>query len=114
MHRDHSVTTWRAFSTLLLVFVCLAALIATLDLSQALVEAQRRPPTRARKPAVDYKSFSHTTHVATQKMACKDCHTFPSKNWKEVRKGDDAFQDVAEFPEHSACLKLSSHAVFCS
>ncbi|MDQ2855178.1 MAG: hypothetical protein M3R68_02525, partial [Acidobacteriota bacterium] len=39
-----------------------------------------------------------------QKLACDTCHKFPTKNWKEVRKADVAFADVAEFPEHSACL----------
>ena len=48
--------------------------------------------------------FSHTTHVGKQKLACNSCHKFPTKNWKEVRKGDDAFPDVTEFPEHASCL----------
>lgn len=48
--------------------------------------------------------FSHTTHVTKQKIACSSCHKFPSKNWKEVRKGDAAFPDVTEFPEHQTCL----------
>lgn len=64
------------------------------------VEAQRR----VRSAPVDYTSFSHSTHVTKQKLACSSCHKFPSKNWKEVRKGDAAFPDVSEFPEHSSCL----------
>lgn len=59
---------------------------------------------RARSNTIDYTSFSHTTHVGKQKLACDSCHKFPTKNWKEVRKGDAAFADVAEFPEHSSCL----------
>jgi hypothetical protein len=55
-------------------------------------------------PRVDYSRFSHITHVTTQKLACDSCHTFPTKNWKEVRTGEAAFPDVAEFPEHSSCL----------
>ncbi len=68
---------------------------------------QRRPQEKAappKKPRVDYKKFSHQTHVVTQKLACSSCHTVPSKNWKEVRKGDAAFPDVSDFPEHSSCL----------
>ena len=64
-------------------------------------QASRRPP----KPKIDYKSFSHTTHTVTQKLACNACHKVPSKNWNVVRKGDVAFQDVTDFPEHSACLE---------
>lgn len=56
------------------------------------------------KPRIDYSRFSHVTHVSAQKLACDSCHKFPTKNWKDVRKGEAAFADVAEFPEHSSCL----------
>lgn len=62
---------------------------------------QRRQPAPA-KPRVDYTRFSH--HTEKHRAVCSSCHTFPSKNWKEVRKGDDAFPDVTEFPEHKSCL----------
>jgi len=74
------------------------------------VEPQsRRPSNRAKssaskKPRVDYSRFAHSTHVNQAQLKCDACHLFPTKNWQEVRKGDAAFQDVAEFPEHSACL----------
>jgi len=61
----------------------------------------RQPRIRRR---VDYSRFSHVTHVTTQKLACDSCHKFPTKNWKDVRKGDAAFPDVAEFPEHASCI----------
>jgi Cytochrome c7 and related cytochrome c len=73
-------------------------------------QAQNRRSKKATKPAaqknprVDYSRFSHVTHVTTQKLSCASCHKFPTKNWKEARKGDAAFPDVAEFPEHSSCL----------
>ncbi|HEU4931510.1 MAG TPA: hypothetical protein VFT48_05490 [Pyrinomonadaceae bacterium] len=63
--------------------------------------AQRQAP----KPRVDYSNFSHRTHAEQQKLACNSCHKFPSRNWKEVRKGDDAFADVTDFPEHATCLE---------
>jgi hypothetical protein len=74
--------------------------------------AQRKRTQRSRtqkpktppKPKIDYAKFSHTTHVVTQKLACNSCHKVPSKNWNVVRKGDAAFQDVSDFPEHSSCL----------
>src|SRR5215831_630142 len=74
--------------------------------------AQRKRTSRSRtqkskappKPKVDYAKFSHQTHVVTQKLACSSCHKVPSKNWKDVRKGDAAFPDVADFPEHASCL----------
>jgi hypothetical protein len=75
----------------------------------------RRPPNRTRKPAqprVDYSQFSHTTHVEKQKLACDSCHKFPTKNWKELRKGDAGFQDVGDFPEHAACLNCHRQQFF--
>ena len=56
------------------------------------------------KPHFDYSRFSHVSHVMAQRLACDSCHRFPTKNWKDVRKGDVAFPDVTEFPEHSSCL----------
>jgi len=63
-----------------------------------------------RTPRVDYSRFSHLTeqHRAT----CSACHTFPSKNWKTVRKSDDAFPDVTEYPEHNACLNCHRQQFF--
>ena len=77
----------------------------------------RRPkksgkPVAPKEPRVDYSRFSHGTHVTTQKLACDSCHKFPTKNWKEVRKGDAAFPDVAEFPEHSSCLNCHRQQFF--
>jgi hypothetical protein len=83
------------------------------------VEPQRRAPFRRQQkraatkpPRIDYSRFSHVTHVTTQKLACDSCHKFPTKNWKEVRKGDAAFPDVAEFPEHSSCLNCHRQQFF--
>jgi Cytochrome c7 and related cytochrome c len=71
-------------------------------------ETQKRQPQnriqRSRKPTPDYKQFSHTTHLTQQKLTCDSCHKFPTKNWNEVRKGEAAFPDVADFPEHTSCL----------
>lgn len=80
---------------------------------------QKRPqqrrvqkPKATPQPKIDYTKFSHTTHAVTQKLACNSCHTVPSKNWKEVRKGDAAFEDVTDFPEHSACLSCHREQFF--
>ena len=81
---------------------------------------RRRQKSRSRKrkakvppkPRVDYAKFSHQTHVVAQKLACSACHKVPSKSWKEVRKGDAAFPDVTDFPEHSACLNCHREQFF--
>lgn len=61
-------------------------------------------PAAEKKPRVDYSRFSHPTHITQEKLSCDSCHKFPTRNWKEVRKGEAAFPDVADFPEHSSCL----------
>lgn len=72
-------------------------------------EPQRRPQTTRRRaqipprPRVDYTSFDHAT--AQHRKACDSCHKFPSANWKEARKGEAAFADITEYPEHSSCLE---------
>ena len=76
-----------------------------------LVCAQPRRSGQQQKPN-PYSNFSHTTHVTKQKLACNSCHKVPTKNWKEVRKGDAAFPDVAEFPEHAACLNCHRQQFF--
>ncbi|MEO8436445.1 MAG: cytochrome c3 family protein [Pyrinomonadaceae bacterium] len=67
----------------------------------------RRPASQSaaqKQPRINYSQFSHVTHVTTQKLTCDSCHKVPTKNWKDVRKEDAAFPDVAEFPEHSSCI----------
>lgn len=71
----------------------------------------QRPKTPP-KPKIDYTKFSHTTHAVAQKLACSSCHKVPSKNWNVVRKGDAAFQDVADFPEHASCLSCHRQQFF--
>lgn len=75
----------------------------------------RRPPKKVatpKKPRIDYTKFSHQTHAVAQKLACSSCHKVPSKNWKEVRKGDAAFPDVSDFPEHASCLTCHREQFF--
>jgi len=74
--------------------------------------AQSRRRGQQQKPAPAYSNFSHTTHVSKEKLACGSCHKVPTKNWKDVRKGDAAFPDVAEFPEHAACLDCHRQQFF--
>jgi hypothetical protein len=110
----------RPLEVLMIVFglSLLPVLVATVVQGGA-TEPQRatsqKKKTKARtteKPRIDYSRFSHGTHVTTQKLACDSCHKFPTKNWKDVRKGDAAFPDVTEFPEHSSCLNCHRQQFF--
>jgi hypothetical protein len=82
-------------------------LIIGFVLSAVPAAAQRRA-----QPRPNYTDFSHTTHVTKEKLLCNSCHKFPTANWKEVRKGDAAFPDIAEFPEHAACLNCHRQQFF--
>lgn len=63
---------------------------------------QRRAQPRAQTRRPDYSKFSHRVDAHAQ--ACVACHKFPTRNWKDVRKGDAAFPDVADYPEHASCV----------
>jgi hypothetical protein len=67
-------------------------------------------PNRGPKPQATYREFSHT--VAQHRQACDTCHKFPTANWKQVRKGDEAFPDVTEYPEHASCLNCHRQQFF--
>ncbi|MEP6742368.1 MAG: cytochrome c3 family protein [bacterium] len=73
--------------------------------------AQKKVST-PKGPRSDYSQFSHRIHVEMQKLACDSCHKVPSKNWKEVRKGEAAFLDVSDFPDHSSCLNCHRKQFF--
>src|SRR4030095_7249452 len=70
----------------------------------------RKP--KAQKRPLENSHFSHQTHVVQQKLSCESCHKFPSKNWSEVRQGDEAFPDVTEYPEHQSCLACHRQQFF--
>jgi len=88
-------------------FLSVAASVASEEQQS---RTQRRRPRKgiegptAQKPRIDYSKFSHGTHVVNYKLPCNSCHKFPTRNWKDVRKGDAAFPDVADFPDHASCL----------
>lgn len=52
----------------------------------------------AAQGAIDYTKFSHAT--PKHKSACNTCHKPPTKNWTKT----SSFPDVADFPDHDACV----------
>ena len=120
MSRDKGVKERPKFmrrqSVMIGVLIFLAGCVVVI--ANARAPQRRAQPRRVvRKPAVqppriNYSEFSHVTHVTNNKLACASCHTFPTKNWKDVRTGDAAFPDVAEFPEHSACINCHRKQFF--
>lgn len=95
---------WLCNGTLWIGLICCAVVLTI-----AAVPQRRRPSTPG-KPRIDYTHFSHVTEQ--HRAACSSCHTFPSKNWKQVRKSADVFPDVTEYPEHQACLSCHRQQFF--
>lgn len=57
-----------------------------------------------------YSRFSH--NIPQHKQECSSCHSFPSGNWKTVRKPDEAIPDVTDYPQHSSCLNCHRQQFF--
>ncbi|PYS94401.1 MAG: hypothetical protein DMF64_00950 [Acidobacteria bacterium] len=117
-----STNRYRIIALALFSLIALAALVAPRFIATAngaSIEAepqarasaqQRRRGAVVRPPRVDYTHFSHRT--AQHQLACDNCHKFPSSNWRQVRKKDDAFPDIAEYPEHQSCLRCHRQQFF--
>ena len=90
-------------------FVVALLLMVSFSASAVVGEQKKRRPTTAR---INYAQFSHRTHLEKEKLACDSCHKFPTDNWKNVRQGDAAFPDVAEFPKHETCLSCHRQQFF--
>src|SRR2546423_1731975 len=73
-------------------------------------QARARTERRTRPARVDYTHFSHRT--GQHQLACDTCHKFPSANWPQVRKKDEAFPDITEYPEHQSCLRCHRQQFF--
>ncbi|HWW73952.1 MAG TPA: hypothetical protein VNZ44_01070, partial [Pyrinomonadaceae bacterium] len=69
---------------------------------QRRTQTRRAPTRRAATVRNDYTRFQHSTQA--HQRACDSCHKFPSPDWKEARKGDEAVPDVTRQPEHDSCL----------
>lgn len=66
--------------------------------------------TSSQPPRINYSKFNHNTKEHRQE--CNSCHKFPSPNWKDVRKGKDAFADITEYPQHPSCIKCHYEQFF--
>ena len=102
---------------LLVLSACAACAYAGLASEAATPEPQRRARPRQRRrppaqrtPRVDYSKFSHRT--AAHQRSCDSCHTSPTDNWSQARKGEAAFPDVTDYPEHESCLNCHKQQFF--
>ena len=62
------------------------------------------------KPTPTFKEFPHER--PEHKQDCASCHAFPSANWDKVRKGDDAFPDITDYPKHDSCVSCHREQFF--
>jgi hypothetical protein len=78
-----------------------------------LQRAEQQRSARVGSSAEATRRYSRFTHqVAKHKQACDSCHRFPSSNWKQVRKGEEAFPDVTDYPQHASCLQCHRQQFF--
>ena len=116
-----STNLYRTIALVLFSLFALAALVAPRFIStatgastepeaQARARQQRRRGGATRPARIDYTHFSHRTKE--HQLTCDNCHKFPSANWQQVRKKDDAFPDVTEYPEHQSCLRCHREQFF--
>ncbi|MFL6276340.1 MAG: cytochrome c3 family protein [Blastocatellia bacterium] len=88
------------------IYQALAAMTGAAASAETTQRAKRHGPAKrneTRKETRDYSHFKHAV-AAHQQQACDACHKFPSANWKTVRKGDAAFPDITDYPQHASCL----------
>lgn len=81
------------------------------DAGELAQRGKRRGTPAARNPGRDYSRFTHAV-AAHREQACDACHKFPTANWKTVRKGDQAFADVTDYPQHESCLPCHREQFF--
>ena len=84
-------------------------LAAMLALPTTVAYSRRRPARQTTRPvtsAIDYSKFSHATKK--HQAACNTCHKAPTKNWKTAA----AYPDVADYPEHEACVSCHRSQFF--
>lgn len=64
---------------------------------------KKKTPSKSSATSTKFKDFPHSARQHS-KLACNTCHKFPSANWKQVRKKDEAFPDITDYPKHESCL----------
>jgi Cytochrome c7 and related cytochrome c len=99
-----------AFFLAVALFAWPRACLTTAATTGAAAPTQRRAQTERRTAPAGYARFSHRT--GQHQLACDTCHKFPSTNWQQVRKKDEAFPDITEFPEHHSCLNCHRRQFF--
>ncbi|MGH9931968.1 MAG: hypothetical protein ACREA9_22440, partial [Pyrinomonadaceae bacterium] len=90
----------RVFILATFVATCLFSAVISFHITASAQGRRVRQPTvRVLAPStIDYSRFSHATKK--HQSACNTCHKVPTGNWKKVRD----FPDVADFPDHAACV----------
>ena len=73
-------------------------------------KVKRAQSDATKQSRAKYSEFSH--NMPQHKLECSSCHKFPTSNWKEVRKADEAFPDVTDYPQHASCLNCHRQQFF--
>jgi hypothetical protein len=109
MRRHHALPPAAAALLLLFALAPLPPLASHASAPAQRRTTQRRPRQTPARPRTDYTTFSHRT--AAHRSDCASCHRTPTPNWRAARAAD-AFPDVADYPDHSACLRCHKQQFF--
>ena len=106
--------TRNTIASITLVLAALGLLASPQHFSESGDAAGQRKPLNVARPKpsggskIDYSSFSHATKQHQE--SCKSCHRVPTANSQKVR----AFPDVADYPDHDACVRCHRQQFFKS
>lgn len=105
-HRSKQITKIHLIT--LSLFVCFASVL--FFHTHSVSNANESNETYEQKTKKKYTEFSH--NIQQHKLACDSCHKFPTANWNKVRKSDEAFPDITDYPQHSSCLNCHRQQFF--
>lgn len=113
-HHSNRITTVRI--TIVFLFSCIGlagfcySLFTVKTLGSGREETKTVSASDLQSPQSKYSKFSHRTRQ--HRRSCNTCHKFPSSNWKSVRKSDEAFPDITDYPKHQSCLNCHRRQFF--
>jgi len=109
--RRHPLILILLFTLFAIAFIQPQYLFDGIRSANALAQTKRRRQPRSTETkkvsgAIDYSKFSHATKKHQEE--CSKCHKIPTENWPKVR----AFPDVADYPDHEACVSCHRQQFF--
>ena len=103
---------------IIFLFLCFASYVFFYSPSPSKSSGSEKESTPSTKTETEFQQrqakYSEFPHGVRQhaNLACNSCHKFPSANWRRVRKKDEAFPDITDYPKHESCLNCHRQQFF--